>query len=192
MKRSFVMLGLMLLAAGVVSAAEPEKPKAGAKGTTIKVKATTAVSAATIDFRKELGLPFESLAWLGGRIERSRTDADPVGLAACAQELQAAEKVAGKQASLTAAALTAEVIETVKLRDDSKELAAVALLVPAQAADLNKLSKAAATREADELSRSKGRRRIEGDLSRVGRSQSLRGLRQCLGQSSLCRPCRGL
>ena len=155
MKRSFVVVGLLLLGAGTLSAAEPEKAKEGAKGTTIKIKATTAASATTIDFRKELGLPFESLAWLGGRIERCRIDADPVGLVACAQELQAAEKVAGKQGSLTAGALTAESTELAKMRNDSKELAAVALLAPAQAAELNKLAKAAAIQEEDAASAAK-------------------------------------
>src|SRR5689334_6602017 len=58
-------------------------------------------AAATVDFRKALGVPFEGLTTIGARIEQARTASDPVCLAVLATELGVAEKVSGKKASLT-------------------------------------------------------------------------------------------
>jgi hypothetical protein len=81
--------------------------------------------AASVDFRKELGLPFRSLATLGSRIDTARRDHDPVSLANAAGELAVAEKVAGKQASLTSTALIKEAARLAKLRKEATELQAV-------------------------------------------------------------------
>lgn len=154
MFRSFV-LSLLVIGGAVFIASAQDKPAAAGKSETFKIKSTEAPSAATIDFRKELGLPFDSLLTLGGRIERARIDADPVGLAAAAQELTVAEKVGGKKASLSAEELTKEASELAKMRDSSQELAAVAMLLPTQAMNLDKLTKAAKLREADEAAKRK-------------------------------------
>jgi hypothetical protein len=140
------VLGLAALAWGA-----PEEGKAK----TFKVKSTEQNSATTIDFSREYGLPFESLIGLGARIEQARCSADPVGLASAANELAVAEQVSGKKASLTADALRKEAVELAKLRGDSQELKAVAMLAPLVGGELQKLAKAAATREADELAAAK-------------------------------------
>src|SRR5689334_18864141 len=64
-------------------------------------KAVRRKPAASVNFRKELGLPFATLGTLGSRIDAARRAPDPVALAHAANELAVAEKVSGKQASLT-------------------------------------------------------------------------------------------
>jgi uncharacterized protein (TIGR03000 family) len=88
-------------------------------------KATQQQAAATINFRKELKLPFDSLSTLGSRIDAARRKPDPVALAHTANELAVAEKVSGKQASLTSKMLAKEAAELAGLRRQEQELNAV-------------------------------------------------------------------
>src|SRR5262249_23043919 len=82
-------------------------------------------TAATINFRKELKLPFDSLSTLGSRIYAARRLPDPVALAHAASELAVAEKVSGKQASLTSKMLAKEAAELAGMRRQEQELNAV-------------------------------------------------------------------
>jgi uncharacterized protein (TIGR03000 family) len=92
---------------------------------TVTSKASRLPAAATINFRKELKLPLDSLSDLGSRIDDARRTPDPVALAHAASELAVAEKVSGKQASLTAKMLAKEAAELAGLRRQEKELRAV-------------------------------------------------------------------
>jgi uncharacterized protein (TIGR03000 family) len=88
-------------------------------------KASQQQAAATINFRKELKLPFASLSTLGSRIDAARRKPDPVALAHAASELAVAEKVSGKQASLTSKVLAQEAAELAGMRRREQELNAV-------------------------------------------------------------------
>jgi uncharacterized protein (TIGR03000 family) len=88
-------------------------------------KATRRVAASSVNFRKELGLPFHSLGTLGARIDAARRKPDPVALAHAASELSVSEKVAKKQASVTAKMLLAESAQLAALRRQVAELKAV-------------------------------------------------------------------
>jgi hypothetical protein len=88
-------------------------------------KATKRASATAVNFKKELGLPYPTLGTLGSRIEAARRAPDPVALAHAASELSVAEKVSGKKASLTSAAVLNEAAELAKLRRQVAELKAV-------------------------------------------------------------------
>jgi len=92
----------------------------------VKSKATKTPAAASVNFRKELKLPFDSLATLGSRIDAARRKPDPVALAHAANELGIAEKVSGKTASLTSKQLAKEATELASLRRQLHELNAVA------------------------------------------------------------------
>jgi hypothetical protein len=87
-------------------------------------KVTRRPSAATINFRKELNLPFATLGTLGPRIAAARRSPDPVALAHAASELNVAEKVSGKKASLTSATLIKEAAQLAALRRQQSELEA--------------------------------------------------------------------
>jgi uncharacterized protein (TIGR03000 family) len=82
-------------------------------------------AAASVNFRKELNLPFRSLATLGGRIDAARRAPDPVALANAASELKVAEQVSGKTASLTSKQVLQEAAELAALRKQDAELKAV-------------------------------------------------------------------
>jgi hypothetical protein len=88
-------------------------------------KATKREPARTINFKKTYGLPFDSLATLGSRIDAARRKLDPVALAHAARELNVAEKVSGTTASLTSKAMLAEAKELAALRRQVAELKAV-------------------------------------------------------------------
>jgi hypothetical protein len=81
--------------------------------------------AASVNFRKQLGLPFATLGTLGGRIDAARRAHDPVALASAANELAVAEKVAGKSADVTSRQVLQEAAELAKLRKQAAELKAV-------------------------------------------------------------------
>ena len=100
-----------------------EKGKQGAEA-----KARAVKSAATIDFAEALGLNFEGLKGLGGRIEQARQAPDPVCLAVLAAELKAAETVADKRAEIKSSELLHQAATIARLRDRPEELKAVALL----------------------------------------------------------------
>jgi len=92
-------------------------------------KPTACLGACTVNFRRELKVPFDYLDSLGSRIHEARKIPDPVELAAAATSLSVAETVAGKSASVSSAAVMKEAIELAKLRGSAPELKAVALLV---------------------------------------------------------------
>lgn len=107
-----------------------EAPAAEKAEDDVTIPDATYKSAATVDFSAELGLSFPSLVSLGSRIERYRsTSPDPFGLASAAKELAAAEKLAGGNASITAEQLMAEAVQMAKVRNNSTELEAIAMLV---------------------------------------------------------------
>jgi hypothetical protein len=81
-------------------------------------------SAASVNFRKELNLPFATLGTLGPCIAAARRHPDPVALAHVASELAVAEKVSGKKASLTSATLIKEAAQLAALRRQQAELEA--------------------------------------------------------------------
>ena len=81
--------------------------------------------ASSINFRKAFGLPLDTLATLGSRIDSARRKPDPVALAHAANELAVAEKVSKKKAGLTSRALLAEAAELAQLRKQSAELKAI-------------------------------------------------------------------
>jgi hypothetical protein len=123
----------------------------------VESKSEKYTSAATINFGGQLGLPFESVANLGARIEAARRQSDPVSLAVLGLELAAAEKVAGKKADLTSDALLKEAVSTAKLRANSKELLMVAQLLKDDKAakELTAEADKAAKRENDEAEAAK-------------------------------------
>jgi hypothetical protein len=88
-------------------------------------KAVPRTHAASVNFRKQLNLPFATLNTLGPRIDAARRAHDPVALAHAAGELSVAEDVAGKKASLTSTELLNESAELAKLRKENQELQAV-------------------------------------------------------------------
>ena len=138
-----------------------EKPKV------VETKGTPRVSATTIDFQKSLGLSFESLATLGGRIEQCRLAADPVGLASAAKELAVAETVSSKKAEVASAALLKEATELAEDANSSQELAALALLAGGKDADWNKLASAAKQAEDDRAAALKSGEEPKGDYHHV-------------------------
>jgi hypothetical protein len=126
-------VGLAVLASlgflALVSFAPAEPPaKDGAEPEDKQVvgsKATPRPSASSVNFRKSLGLPFATLNTLGPRIDTARRAPDPVALAHAASELAVAEKVSGKKASLTSAALMNEAAQLAALRRQEAELTAL-------------------------------------------------------------------
>jgi uncharacterized protein (TIGR03000 family) len=92
-------------------------------------------SASAVNFRKELGLPFPTLSTLGPRISAARRAHDPVALANAASELAVAEKVSGKKASLTSAAVLKEAAELAGMKRQVAEQKAVLHISEQIAAD---------------------------------------------------------
>jgi uncharacterized protein (TIGR03000 family) len=88
-------------------------------------KPTPRTAASSVNFRKELNLPFDSLSTLGTRIESARRKPDPVALVHAANELAVAEKVSGKTASITSQQVAQEAAELAAMRRQEKELQAV-------------------------------------------------------------------
>jgi hypothetical protein len=90
----------------------------------VSTKPTKVTPAASVNFRKDLGLPFDSLSTLGSRIDAARRKPDPVALAHAANELHVAEKVSGKTASVTSKQLLKESGELAAMRRQAAELKA--------------------------------------------------------------------
>ncbi len=112
--------GLLAVCAAAALAAE-QKPE---DKQTVSSKADKRTPATGVNFKKSLNLPFASLGTLGSRIEAARRAPDPVALANAAHELHVAEKVSGKQASLTSSALVKEAAELAALRRQVAEMKA--------------------------------------------------------------------
>src|SRR5262249_31383781 len=106
------LASLSLLAFGLASLRGGDAPKndhpAAADKEKIDSNAAVPPTASGIKFRKELGLPLNTLNTLGARIDAARKAHDPVALANTAQELSTAEKVSGKKASLLSTELMKE------------------------------------------------------------------------------------
>jgi hypothetical protein len=120
--------GIMaLLSFGLVSPTGGQPPKEGAAQDkqVVTSKATPRPAPSTVNFRKELNLPFDSLSTLGSRIEAAERKPDPVALAHAANELAVAEKVSGKTASITSKQLAQEAAQLAAMRRQEKELQAV-------------------------------------------------------------------
>jgi len=133
------MLGIGLIAAlcvcgnqlpSLVGGEKKPKPEV------IEGKAQPYKTAVGINFGKELGLAFPSLATLGGRIEQARQLPDPVTLAVASRELAAAEQASGKEGSLKSAELSSEAAALAKARSNPKEMKAVAALLGDKGKDL--------------------------------------------------------
>jgi peptidoglycan hydrolase-like protein with peptidoglycan-binding domain len=147
-----------------------------ADGQNFDSKSTPQTAAATIDFKKELGVSSPSLSDLGLRIDTARAAGDPIGLAVIANELAALEKATGKAADIKSDALAAEAIKLAQQRNRSEELKGVAAILPDQATAANlataadTAAKAEAAAAADKQSGAKGKG-IAGILhvdSRIG------------------------
>jgi hypothetical protein len=131
--------GLVLfVAAGQPKTADPrDKPE---DKEVVSSKAVRRPTASSVNFRKELNLPFASLSTLGARIDAARRAPDPVALAHAANELSVAENVSGKKASLVSKELLKESIQLAALRRQVAELRAVekvAQQVNAEESDVN-------------------------------------------------------
>jgi hypothetical protein len=129
------LLGVFILAAAAQSDDPPKDDSPAKDQQIVESKATRKTAAASVNFRKELGLPFQSLGTLGSRIDTARRASDPVALAHTANELSVAEKVSGKQAKITSAALLKESAELAKLRKQAAELQAVTKVAEQVAAE---------------------------------------------------------
>src|SRR3954449_6053251 len=106
MSAGLAFVGLAFLASS--SLAEKDAGGASADKQVVSSKVVKRPAAASVNFRKALGLPLQSLATLGPRVAAARRASDPVALAHAASELAVAEKVSGKKASLTSTAVYAE------------------------------------------------------------------------------------
>jgi hypothetical protein len=130
-QRRGLMVGVALLGAvsfGLAGKPDEDAPKAKGKDKDKQVVTSRAgkrACATAVNFKKALGLPFDSLGTLGARIEAARRKPDPVALAHLASELGVAEKVSKKKASLTSKALLGESAELARLRRQAAELKAV-------------------------------------------------------------------
>ena len=118
-----VVLGCLII---VGSPAQPPKPEAPpVEQQVVTSKSAKSSPAAAVKFRKDLNLPYPSLATLGGRIDAARRAGDPVTLANASSELLTAERVSGKSASLTSKQLIGEAAELASLRKQEAESDAV-------------------------------------------------------------------
>jgi hypothetical protein len=115
---------LVLVSLVAAEQAKPDDP-ASKDEQVVRSKASQRPAASSVNFRKELNLPFDSLTTLGSRIAAARRKPDPVALAHAANELAVAEKVSGKTASLTSKELIKESAELAAARRQEAELKAV-------------------------------------------------------------------
>jgi hypothetical protein len=119
------LLGCFVLAS-FVGGQQAKKDDAAQEDNQVSTtKAAKRVPATSVNFRKDLNLPFDSLSTLGSRIESARRKPDPVALAHTANELAVAEKVSGKTASITSQQLIKESAELASVRRQEAELKAV-------------------------------------------------------------------
>jgi hypothetical protein len=119
-----MVAGLAFIAASPTTHAGGDEP-AQQDQQIVESKATAKPAASSVNFRKELALPFDSLGTLGTRIDSARRKPDPVSLAHAASELAVAEKISGKTASMTSKAVLQEAAELAALRKQEAELKAV-------------------------------------------------------------------
>lgn len=153
MWKKALVLGMLLAGLPFIISADDKKDATDADTKVVHSKIAdghaSCGAACRVNFTKELGLSLEYLSTIGHRISQARKTPDPVDLALAAQALSVAEQVSGKKASITAEQIQKEALELAKLRGYSKELKAMALIVPEAKADLEKLSVVAEKREAE-------------------------------------------
>jgi hypothetical protein len=125
MTRMLLLAVALGFATTALTFAQNPAPAAAEDTKVVKTAATKSTPVATVPFRKALGLPYPSLGTLGTRIDAARRSGDPVALAHAASELSVAEKVSGKKASVTSAAIMKEAAELASLRKQVAELKAV-------------------------------------------------------------------
>jgi hypothetical protein len=149
---------------GLASLSLADEPKKG-NGKELMDKGKQTPTALTVDFSGQLGLGYEYLRTFGARIDLARTVVDPVDLAAAAQELAAAEKVSGKQASIKAADLTKETVEAAERRNMPEELKGVAALITDEQTRKDLETRAASAEKARSARQGEKKRGIQGTLS---------------------------
>ncbi len=126
----FALVACLLAAGlglGLSQAAEDKEPNK--KKQKVETKARPFRSATAVDFAGELKLDLRGLRTIGARIDQARLDPDPVALALIGKELEAAEKVSGKSASVKSEGLFKEAAGMAKARNGVDELKVVALLL---------------------------------------------------------------
>jgi hypothetical protein len=124
-KAVLAVLAFLALAA-VNRADDPKKDDPASQDQqVVRSKAVPKPAAACVNFQKELGLSYPSLLTLGARIDAARRAPDPVALAQAASELDVAERVSGKKATITSPEVLAEAAELASLRKQEAELKAV-------------------------------------------------------------------
>ena len=124
-KSRLALIGCFVLASFVGGQQAKNDAPAQEDNQVTTTKATKRVAATSVNFRKQLNLPFDSLSTLGPRIDSARRKPDPVALAHAAHELAVAEKVSGKTASITSQQLIKESAELASVRKQEAELRAV-------------------------------------------------------------------
>ena len=85
------VLSCLFLACLTLAAQPAKEDRAAEDKEVVDSKATRRPAAASVNFRKELNLPFATLGTLGPCIAAARRHADPVALAHAASELAVAE-----------------------------------------------------------------------------------------------------
>jgi hypothetical protein len=124
-KAVLAVLGFLLLVA-VNRADDPKTDDPASQDKQmVNSKAVPKRAAASVNFKKELGLSYPSLGTLGARIDAARRAPDPVTLAHAASKLDVAEQFSGHKASLTSPEVLAEAAELASLRKQEAELKAV-------------------------------------------------------------------
>ena len=123
---TFLVLAGLLTSGTTLFAQEPAATDPAGDEPQEYSSAPTAVTpAASVPFRNQLGLPYPTLGTLGGRIDAARRAGDPVAMAHAASELDVAEKVSGKTASLTSKQVLAEAAELASVRKRTADTSAV-------------------------------------------------------------------
>jgi hypothetical protein len=118
-------LSLFIVGSVLVADDPPRDDPAAQDKQVVESKVVHKPGAASVKFRSELNLPFNSLDTLGPRIAAARHAHDPVTLAHAASELSVAEQVSGKTASITSTQLLKESAELAALKRQVAELEAV-------------------------------------------------------------------
>ncbi|GHT41026.1 hypothetical protein FACS189454_00070 [Planctomycetales bacterium] len=148
--KKMIVFTLAALACCANCFVQAQEPKEG-EGTELKLNKVNYVSAASIPFKKELGVAFPGLLTIGTRIELAAKDSDPVGLIAAGLELKAAETAAGKTAAnYKADDVIKRGFNAAILRSDVTELKGVKALLPDKAEAIDKAIKAAEASKGEE------------------------------------------
>lgn len=134
-RAGLALLGLLVLTCFVLGQDSKKEDPAAQDQQVVSSKASKKPAGASVNFRKELNLPYATLGSLGARIRAARKSHDPVALANAANELAVAEKVSGKKASMTSQMLIKEAAELGSYRKQKTELQATLHVANQIAAD---------------------------------------------------------